>query len=103
VPVYVKMGVQRDAPEYAFRRELPAKRTGQDKRRDVEDCLERVPRASDRAIVQATGTSHTFVARVRAELSTGNGCQMEPAHNVFRGDSFYTQDTSRIGRGRKTK
>jgi hypothetical protein len=101
--VEVRSGTQRMALEYAFRRELPPARTGQDKRRDVEAFLHSAPNASDRAIGRAAGVSHTFVARVRAQLSSANGCQINPARYVRRGDSVYTQDTSRIGRGRKTK
>jgi hypothetical protein len=45
VDVEVRMGIKQDALKYAFRRELPPARTVEDKRRDVEDRLERVPRA----------------------------------------------------------
>jgi hypothetical protein len=101
--VEVRMGDRRMALEHAFRRQPPTAHTNEDKRRAVEVCLQRAPAASDRAIGRAAGVSHTFVARVRAEFSSTNGCQIETTRNVFRGESFYPQNTSRIGRGRKTK
>jgi ParB-like chromosome segregation protein Spo0J len=91
VPVYVKMGVQRDALEYAFRRKPPAMHTNEDKRRAVEARLALAPAASNGAIARVTGASHTFVAKVRAERTCGNGCQIEPARDLFRGDSSYSK------------
>jgi hypothetical protein len=99
--VEVRSGVRRDALEYAFRRGIPTGRSNQEKRRDVKDCLKRYPMASDRAIARAIGTGHTFVAKVRAELASGTGFQIETTRNVSRGNSYYTQDTSRIGDKKK--
>lgn len=44
----------------------PARRTNADKRRDVIATLKVMPRASLRAVARQTGTSHQFVANVRA-------------------------------------
>jgi hypothetical protein len=101
--IEVRSGTRRMALEYALRRQPPTAHTNEDKRHAVEACLRRAPTASDRAIGRAVGVSHTFVAKVRMEFSSGNGCQIETTRDVFRGESFYSQDTARIGRGRKTK
>jgi hypothetical protein len=47
----------------------PARRTNADKRRDVLATLKVMPRASLRAVARQTGTSHQFVANVRASLN----------------------------------
>lgn len=48
----------------------PARRTNADKRRDVLATLKLMPRASLRAVARQTGTSHQFVANVRAGTRT---------------------------------
>lgn len=51
------------------------RRTNADKRHYVERALDRKSELSDRAIAEHVGVSHPFVARVRRDMTTGNGYQ----------------------------
>jgi hypothetical protein len=80
----------------------PARRTNAEKRRDVVAALKVMPRASLRAVAKQTGTSHQFVANVRAgskrrksaalkeELSTSDGKALLPIVASNCGDSTPT-------------
>jgi hypothetical protein len=80
----------------------PARRTNAEKRRDVLAALKVMPRASLRAVAKQTGTSHQFVANVRAgskrrksaalkeELSTDDGEALLPIAVSNCGDSAPT-------------
>jgi hypothetical protein len=89
----------------------PARRTNADKRRDVLAALKVMPRASLRAVAKQTGTSHQFVANVRAgskrgksaalkeKMSTGDGKALLPIVASICSDSAPTNanDQQRMG------
>ena len=77
--------------------EIRQARTNVEKRTAVEAALEAHPGKSDRAIAAEVGVSHTFVSKVREELS-GNGCQMPETRTVTRGEQTYIQNTANIGK-----
>lgn len=72
-------------------------RTNEDKRKAVTTWLNDPEWAawSDQRIARELGVSHTFVGKVREELS-GNGFQINTKRTVVRGGKEYQVDTSNI-------
>ena len=93
VQAYVRQGTRRDAVLYSVgaNHRHGVMRTNADKRRAVETLLldPEWRQWSDHEIGRQAGVSHTFVGKVRGELS-GSGHQMPQERLVQRGSQVYT-------------
>jgi hypothetical protein len=102
----VRQGTRRDAILFSVGANAVhgLRRTNADKRRAVETLLrdEEWRAWSDRVIAEKSGTSHPFVAKVRAEaVASGNDYQMPEVRTVERNGVTYQQNTASIGKSTK--